>query len=145
MIHHPDEKVKLPCGFYLDSDGELSLPGLDEEWFKMNLSENCGYIGFKPVNGPRYAFKIHREVAKYFVYNPNPKVLNLVDHIDGNRSNNYYKNLRWANPQINAINRRGASNAYLVDFDCEDIDAPLGLYESSFCAYDRDEGQKNSL
>ena len=41
MIHHPDEKVKLPCGFYLNSDGELSLPGLDEEWFKMNLSENC--------------------------------------------------------------------------------------------------------
>ena len=116
MLHHPGKKVKLPCGFYLESNGKLSLPGLDDDWWEMNLRTKCKYKYFKPFNY-RYGLKIHRLVAKYFVYNPAPDKLNYVDHIDGDTHNNNYTNLRWANAQINALNRVRAANVYLVDFD----------------------------
>ena len=39
--------------------------------------------------------KIHRLVALAFVPNQDPIHNREVNHIDGNRSNNYYKNLEW--------------------------------------------------
>jgi len=37
--------------------------------------------------------KIHRVVAQLFV--PNPNNLPCVNHLDGNKLNNFYKNLEW--------------------------------------------------
>lgn len=53
-----------------------------------------GYITFKHmVNGKQYTRYVHREVAKLFCENRDDS--KTVDHIDGNKSNNHYKNLRW--------------------------------------------------
>ena len=46
---------------------------------------------------------IHRLVAQVFV--PNPEGKELVDHIDGNRTNNYASNLRWVTAGENANNQ----------------------------------------
>lgn len=46
--------------------------------------------------------KIHRLVAEYFVENPENKP--YVDHIDNNKLNNLYTNLRWATHQENRRN-----------------------------------------
>ena len=43
---------------------------------------------------------VHRLVAAAFV--PNLDLLPQVDHIDGNRENNHYKNLRWVSAKENA-------------------------------------------
>jgi hypothetical protein len=47
---------------------------------------------------------IHIEVAKLFV--PNPNNYPIVNHIDGDKNNSYYKNLEWATDLINAQHAR---------------------------------------
>ena len=76
----------------------------------------CGGGGLTPVNGytyVRYFNPLHRLVAELFVKNPRPDIFDKVDHIDGNRSNNHYTNLRWVDNQLNCGNRKTAKNVYL--------------------------------
>ncbi|MGN0348238.1 MAG: HNH endonuclease [Roseburia sp.] len=51
------------------------------------------------VNGKRKSKKIHRLVAETFIENPNN--YNVVNHIDGNKLNNNYKNLEWCTSSKN--------------------------------------------
>ena len=50
-----------------------------------------------------HRYKVHRLVAECFI--PNPDHKDTVDHIDRNRSNNVYSNLRWATRREQAGNR----------------------------------------
>ena len=52
--------------------------------------------------GKQKNVKIHRLVATYFVDNPLNKP--FVDHIDNNKLNNVFTNLRWATSQENKRN-----------------------------------------
>ena len=45
---------------------------------------------------------VHRLVAKAFI--PNPNNYAYVDHIDGNRTNNVARNLRWCTRSMNMLN-----------------------------------------
>lgn len=64
---------------------------------------NSGYCDISlQYEGKRYHEKIHRLVAKAFV--PNPRHLNEVDHIDGNKDNNRWENLRWCTHSENHLN-----------------------------------------
>lgn len=44
---------------------------------------------------------IHRLVAEYFVTNPDKLKFNEINHINGNKTDNYWKNLEWVNHDIN--------------------------------------------
>lgn len=50
-------------------------------------------------NGKTKSFKIHRLVANAFL--PNPNNLPQVNHIDGNKMNNNYRNLEWCDNSTN--------------------------------------------
>lgn len=43
--------------------------------------------------------QVHTIVAKYFV--PNPHNYPIVMHLDDNKNNNHYKNLKWATYEMN--------------------------------------------
>lgn len=53
-------------------------------------------------NGRGYKPLIHRLVAEHFL--PNKNNLPIVDHIDGNPTNNNLQNLRWCNYKENNAN-----------------------------------------
>ena len=46
--------------------------------------------------------RVHRAVAELFI--PNPNNYKDVDHIDTNKHNNHYTNLRWCNRYMNMQN-----------------------------------------
>ena len=50
-------------------------------------------------NGERERVRIHQLVAEYFVENDAPKEKVIVHHRDGNKLNNYYKNLVYCSPE----------------------------------------------
>lgn len=64
-------------------------------------------IFLKSENRYRH-FYIHKLVAEHFV--DNPDVTKYVDHIDGNRQNNYSSNLRWVTNQQNQLNKKTQTN-----------------------------------
>jgi len=47
--------------------------------------------------GIRRYIRVSRLVGLYFVENTNQKEYNIINHIDGNKQNNNYKNLEWCN------------------------------------------------
>ena len=70
-----------------------------------------GYLMIDLYNqGFKKCFKIHRLVAKYYCINEKPEEYNTVDHIDRNKINNHYTNLRWCNQLINMQNTGFFSN-----------------------------------
>lgn len=44
---------------------------------------------------------MHQLVAELFVDNPKPDKYNIINHIDGNKSNNCFYNLEWCNHSMN--------------------------------------------
>lgn len=70
------------------------------------LKQGTDRYGYKTVvlriNGGSKTFRVHRLVANAFIKHIDGK--NYVDHIDTNKSNNYYKNLRWVTKAENAMN-----------------------------------------
>jgi hypothetical protein len=55
-------------------------------------------------------FFVHKLVAEHFVDNSDPEKYKYVDHIDGNRQNNHWKNLRWVTNQQNQLNKKMQTN-----------------------------------
>lgn len=64
-----------------------------ERVLKISLN-SIGYCQIKLCkNGKQKVLRVHRLVAIHFIDNLDNKL--EVNHIDGNKTNNYYKNLEW--------------------------------------------------
>lgn len=63
--------------------------------------DNKGYHRIRvTVEREKMSYKVHREIAKAFI--PNPNNLPQVNHKDGNKSNNSVDNLEWITNRDNA-------------------------------------------
>jgi hypothetical protein len=80
--------------------------------------------GFKDYQ----TFGVHRLVADAFC--DKSEGLDVVDHIDHDRSNNNAENLRWVNASANAHNRRKQSNASSKYFG---VNLTKGKYLAKIC------------
>lgn len=76
------------------------------------ISGDFYYVVNLVKNKSTYTKRIHRLVAESFVENPNN--YQIVDHIDRNRLNNVYTNLRWVTPLENVYN--GNSDSVVANF-----------------------------
>lgn len=74
---------------------------------KPSLKNGYYYCSLK-INNVDKKFRIHRLVALAFVENSNWDINNVVNHIDGNKLNNFHKNLEWTT--IGGNNKHAANN-----------------------------------
>ena len=89
----PDYEVTSKGEVYSYKNGERKL-------LKPAVS-GSGYHGLSLSNGKeKKAVQVHRLVAMSFL--PNPKKLEIVNHIDGNKTNNALSNLEWNTRKGNA-------------------------------------------
>lgn len=73
--------------------------------YKEILSHGKNYFDVRlNIASKRYTFYVHILVCTLFV-GPKPSPLHEVNHKDGNKKNNYYKNLEWLTKSENALHR----------------------------------------
>ena len=86
---------------------EVTLP---EKILKPNFSQRYKTVVLLSDGGKRKTMLVHRAVALVWVENTENKP--YVNHIDGNRENNYHSNLEWCTQQENVIHSwsNGLSN-----------------------------------
>ena len=78
----------------------------DREKILKPCPDGKGYLGIRVQYVPhKYKYvHVHKLVAEAFCINVDKENRTYVDHIDGNRQNNNYKNLRWVTPSENRRN-----------------------------------------
>lgn len=70
-----------------------------------NNSKKYWRVEISYKNGFKRMEAIHRLVAYAFKLNPNVNKFNQVNHIDGDRNNNHWRNLQWCTGSMNMEHR----------------------------------------
>ena len=78
----------------VSDDGRVRSLLRGEPYILKSQTDNKGYQRIRvTINRKKMSFKVHREVAKAFI--PNPDNLPQVNHKDTDKSNNHVSNLEW--------------------------------------------------
>jgi len=84
----------------------ISYTEKPEEGRLLRLGFVTGYPSFSArVNGKSLTFFVHRLVAKYFLKQPSTKH-KFVIHLDYDKEENYFKNLKWVTREESVLHTR---------------------------------------
>lgn len=83
---------------YGDYGNDLFYPKYPRE----NNRNHYMYTSVLFSDGKIRSRRVHVLIAKAFLFNPNPKIFNIVGHKDNNKQNNSLENLYWTTNQENA-------------------------------------------
>lgn len=94
------KKIPNWSDYAITEDGKV-LSKKRGDYAEMMPSISTGYAKVSFSNGTEKAnYQVHRLVAEAFI--KNPKKLEIVNHIDGNKLNNHVSNLEWVTRKGNA-------------------------------------------
>jgi hypothetical protein len=110
----PDDSIRLRQinlkgleGYLITDDGQV-WSTYSKRWIKP-VQNNFGYIyyAFRVTEHELFShhsprFSVHRMVALTYIGEP-PTPKHEIDHIDGNKGNNHYSNLRWCTHSENIL------------------------------------------
>ena len=101
--------------YYISDTGKVFSNISGEMKEKKPFKNHNGYLRISLwKNGKSTNIFIHRLVAEYFV--KNPYNYDSVDHIDSNRLNNNYYNLRWTSKSYNCGRSIAQLNKMQVEY-----------------------------
>ena len=100
-------------GVEVSTDGEVRNPRTGNILRQRKSRKGYMTVAVRPDGkwSKSKCFRVHREVAKAFIPNPNNKP--QVNHIDGNKTNNKATNLEW---MTHKENQQHAIDNNLVDY-----------------------------
>lgn len=129
--YHKQFKNIIDENYYLNEDGEIySYHKQSPRKIKPFLRQD-GYLEYKIYN---IHYKAHRLVAMNFVLKEDES-LDIVNHKDGNKTNNHYSNLEWVSSRDNNYHawRNGLNNSIRKPKWCCALDDNyniIGVFES---------------
>ena len=95
----------------------------------VNNKNGYVYIGITFKDGKNRNRRLHVLLAKMFIFNPNPKVFNIVGHKDNDKTNYNLSNLYWTTTQENT---QKAVDDGLIEFKKGIINnqsMPVGVFD----------------
>lgn len=115
-VQHSDGRFK----YEVSNQGNIRISGwLDKKcvWHEPHVmakrkhkKSGLLYVELRDETGKRRKLYVHKLVAEGFVQNPDH--CKVVEHIDGNIENNFYRNLRWGRPRgKDSFSRKGSKSA----------------------------------
>ena len=106
----PDDSTLYPLDGILDIEPNMYLISTKGDIFSKLKNgflkpfiNRGGYvrIGLKTIYGTYKNYSVHRLVGIMFIENPFPVFYTDIDHIFGNKLDNYYRHLQWCNNNQN--------------------------------------------
>ena len=98
------KEIKGYRGKYLITSNGKVYNNYTGKQMKFRLIQGYPHVGLRIFDGEKSVqklFKVHRLVAEYFI--PNPNKHEVVNHIDGDKTNANADNLEWVTQQENII------------------------------------------